>query len=99
MTEKSGERIKKKHLFKVGKARVDNYKGTIMVDLFDLDHNRLYIHIHKNGEIMLEVFYLKDRLFGYTDTPTTEIKGIYQVIEEVKKATGVDLVYTAELEG
>ena len=99
MADYKGKRIQKKKLFKVSKAVVDNFKGTVMVDLYDKDYNRLYIHIHKNGEMMLEVFYLKDRLMGFTSTPTTEIKTIFDVIKEVKNNMGIEIVYTAEKEG
>lgn len=96
--KESGQFILKKKLFKVGKASVDNYKGTVMVDMLDKDYNRLYVHIQTDGEIMLEVFYLKDRLYGHTDTPTKEIRNIFDVAKQVKDNLGVDIVYTAELE-
>ena len=48
---------------------------------------------------MFEVFYLKDRLMGFTSTPTTEIKNIFDVIKEVKNNMGIEIVYTAEKEG
>lgn len=96
--EDLGKDILAKKLFKVGKFTFENYKSTIMVDLFDLEYNRLYIHIHANGEMMFEVFYLNDRLYGKTTTPTSEIKNIYDVIKEVKENLGVDIIYTAELQ-
>lgn len=99
MPETTGHRIKEKNLFKIGKLNVDNFKGTVMVDMMDVNYNRIYLHIHSNGEMMLEVFYLSDRLHGNTETPTSEIRNAIDIVNQVKENLGVQLIYTAELEG
>ena len=89
-----GEAIKET-TFIIAKAKVDCTSGVVMADLFDRHENRLYFHKTKDGEFIFDVYYLKDRVKGYTTETPTNIFQIISLLEE----HGVSIAYTAENEG